>query len=80
MEYTHLPGSTAQVILLFHGTGGSSAELLGLGQLLNKDATLIGIDGEVFENLHRCRDKVPEIERRGVWTIDQSRFTLQRDR
>ncbi|HZJ87117.1 MAG TPA: dienelactone hydrolase family protein [Erysipelothrix sp.] len=50
MEYTHIPGSTAQVILLFHGTGGSSAELLGLGQYLNKDATLIGIDGEVFEN------------------------------
>lgn len=50
MKYTKYPGSTQQVIILLHGTGGSSVELFSLGQVLNKDATLIGIDGEVYEN------------------------------
>ncbi len=50
MKYTIVPGSKKQVLIHLHGTGGASADLFGLGQMILSDATLVGIDGDVFEN------------------------------
>lgn len=50
MKYTIHPGSNQHVIIHLHGTGGSSAGLFGLGQMLDPDAILVGIDGAVMEH------------------------------
>ena len=49
MKYTIHPGDNHHVIFHLHGTGGTAAGLFGLGQMLDEDAILVGIDGEVFE-------------------------------
>lgn len=50
MKYFIHPTKQEHVIFLLHGTGGSSADLMGIGQFLDSNATLVGIDGDVFEN------------------------------
>ena len=50
MKHSIHNGSNDHVIIHLHGTGGDAAGLLGLGQMIDPNATLIGIDGDVFEN------------------------------
>lgn len=50
MKYTIHQGDNEHVIFHLHGTGGTSTELFSIGQSIDKNATLIGIDGDVFEN------------------------------
>ena len=50
MNYTLIPGTHKRVIILFHGTGGSATDLLGIGQILDEHASLLGTQGDVFEN------------------------------
>lgn len=50
MKYTKQLGTNNHVIIHLHGTGGTSKQLFSIGRYLDSEATLIGIDGEVYEN------------------------------
>lgn len=48
LERGHDPD--APVLVLFHGTGGTERDLLGLGRRISPDSTLLGLRGKVLEN------------------------------
>ena len=43
-------GNNDHLIILLHGTGGSAESLFNLGEYLDKEATYVGIEGEILEN------------------------------
>lgn len=43
-------GNNDHLIIMLHGTGGSASDLFGIGEILDQDATFVGIEGEVLEN------------------------------
>ncbi len=51
-EFIHkfVPGTSAQTLILLHGTGGTESDLLGLGHALDPDAALLSPRGKVLEN------------------------------
>ncbi|AWB46052.1 carboxylesterase [Paenibacillus sp. CAA11] len=40
----------APTLVLFHGTGGTERDLLGLGRLISRGSSLLGVRGNVLEN------------------------------
>lgn len=48
LERGHDPD--APVLVLFHGTGGTERDLLGLGRRISPDSTLLGLRGNILEN------------------------------
>lgn len=42
--------ANAPTLVLFHGTGGTERDLLGLGRLLSPQSPLLGIRGNILEN------------------------------
>ncbi|MBO0442751.1 alpha/beta hydrolase [Vagococcus fluvialis] len=50
MEYMIKKGvEDTPIFILLHGTGGTEESLLDVGKVLNEDATLIGIRGNILE-------------------------------
>lgn len=51
MIHIYEPGKRpeAPTLLLLHGTGGSERDLLGVGRMLNPEAALLGVRGNVSE-------------------------------
>lgn len=49
MNYTHIKGTNNNTLILLHGTGGNSSEMIEFGKQLDPNATLIGIDGNEQE-------------------------------
>jgi len=47
MYYIHKKGSNNRLLVLFHGTGGDAKEMIGLGQQLDSEASLLAIEGDV---------------------------------
>ena len=47
MYYIHKKGSNNRLLILFHGTGGDAKEMIGLGQQLDSEASLLAIEGDV---------------------------------
>lgn len=42
----------APTLLLLHGTGGSEQDLLGIGRMISRGSSLLGVKGNVSENGH----------------------------
>ena len=54
-------GSNKRVFILLHGTGGSADSLFDIASYIDKDATLIGLQGEVMENgMRRYFERYPD--------------------
>lgn len=49
MRHVKQDGTNNNVIITLHGTGGSATDLFQIAQYIDKDATLIGFQGEVIE-------------------------------
>jgi phospholipase/carboxylesterase len=67
MIHTIIQKQSSQVIILFHGTGGNEYDLLEIGKMIDPEATLIGIRGNIQEgSMNRFfKRKAP-----GVFDID----------
>jgi phospholipase/carboxylesterase len=50
MEHIYRPGSKARAIVLFHGTGGSAEDLMGIARAFDKSAHVFGLQGDVVEH------------------------------
>lgn len=50
MKLAKREGLNKHLIIMLHGTGGSASDLFGIGEILDSEATYIGIEGEVMEN------------------------------
>ena len=52
MKHIYKPGedSSKPVLLLLHGTGGTEQNLLGLAELIDPNAGVLGVRGNVLEN------------------------------
>lgn len=49
MNHVIEKGNSRNVIFLLHGTGGDASDLIGIGKMIDEQATLIGLEGNVFE-------------------------------
>ena len=49
MRHVKQDGTNNNVIITLHGTGGSATDLFQIAQYIDKDATLIGFQGEVID-------------------------------
>lgn len=67
LEHVIIEKDINKVLVLFHGTGGNENDLLNLGESIDKNATLIGLRGNVIEgSLNRFfKRKAP-----GVFDVD----------
>ncbi|MDQ0217786.1 alpha/beta hydrolase [Peribacillus cavernae] len=52
MKHIFKQGSNeeAPVLLLLHGTGGTEEDLLGLGEMISPDSSILSVRGNVLEN------------------------------
>ncbi len=50
MKYAKKDGTNNHVLILLHGTGGSRVSLFGLADLIDPEATYLGIEGDVNEH------------------------------
>lgn len=50
MRHITKNGTNNHVIITLHGTGGSATDLFQIAQYIDPQATLIGLQGEVYEN------------------------------
>jgi phospholipase/carboxylesterase len=50
MIYKFIEKSGKPLIILLHGTGGDENSLLGIGKMINSEASLLGLRGNVNEN------------------------------
>ncbi|MFD1205976.1 alpha/beta hydrolase [Sporosarcina contaminans] len=48
--YKKASGQSNRTLLLLHGTGGTEQDLLGLGELIDPDAGILSVRGNVLEN------------------------------
>lgn len=51
MEHVFIKGSdeTKPVLLLLHGTGGNEHDLLPLAEIVDREASVLGVRGNVLE-------------------------------
>lgn len=69
--YNYIPGSSENVLFLLHGTGGNEDDLLTVGQMLDRKASIVAPRGKVLEN------GMPRFFRRispGVFDIEDLKF------
>lgn len=50
LKHTFKKGRTDRTLLLLHGTGGNEFDLLPLAEIVDKDANILGVRGNVLEN------------------------------
>ncbi|MHB1907883.1 MAG: alpha/beta hydrolase [Nitrososphaerales archaeon] len=52
MDYIHifLPGRKKHTLVLLHGTGGTEQDLISLAKIIDKEASILAIRGNVLEN------------------------------
>ncbi len=54
-------GSNNKVIISLHGTGGHATQLFDISRMIDKNATLLGIEGDVNENgMNRYFERFPD--------------------
>ena len=69
--YNYIAGSSENVLLLLHGTGGNEDDLLTVGQMLDRNGSIVAPRGKVLEN------GMPRFFRRispGVFDIEDLKF------
>lgn len=61
MKYVTKEGSNKHLQIMLHGTGGSADDLFNIGNYMDAESTLIGIEGEVLENgMRRYFERYPD--------------------
>lgn len=50
MNHIYEKGNSDTTLLLLHGTGGNEHDLLPIGRMIDSDANLLGVRGNVLEN------------------------------
>ncbi|WP_345825592.1 alpha/beta hydrolase [Bacillus paralicheniformis] len=50
MKHIYEKGNSDTTLLLLHGTGGNEHDLLPIGRMIDSDANLLGVRGNVLEN------------------------------
>ena len=50
MKHIYKPGSNGKTLLLLHGTGGTEEDLLPLARMIDPEAGVLSVRGEVLEN------------------------------
>ncbi len=61
MKYVTKEGSNKHLQIMLHGTGGSADDLFSIGEYIDADSTLVGIEGEVLENgMRRYFERYPD--------------------
>lgn len=50
MKHIYIKGKNNRVFFLFHGTGGNEHDLISIAQMIDPDAHLIGVRGNVSEH------------------------------
>lgn len=50
MKYIFKKGKNEKTLLLLHGTGGSETDLLSIGKMIDDEANILSIRGQVLEN------------------------------
>lgn len=50
MKHIFKPGKNDRTLLLLHGTGGNEHDLLGLAEMVDREAAILSVRGEVLEN------------------------------
>lgn len=61
MNYVIKEGNNKHLQIMLHGTGGSADSLFNIGEFIDANSTLVGIEGEVLENgMRRYFERYPD--------------------
>lgn len=61
MRLAEKSGNNRHLIIMLHGTGGSAEDLFSIGNILDANATFVGIEGDVLENgMRRYFERYPD--------------------
>lgn len=50
MEYIFIKGTNSRLLILLHGTGGNENSLIEIAKYIDKNASVLGVKGNVSEN------------------------------
>ena len=82
MQHVFIKGTNQRTLLLLHGTGGTEHDLLGLASVIDAEANVLSVRGNVVENgmprfLRRIADGVLDMEDLKFRTEELYEFVAQ---